>query len=101
MLMHVSRAAGAARKLREKKLDPLVAKVDAAKRRKERELKREAMRLEAIARWETSGRPRRSAAKVHTCCRFISLPVHRYSSKRSFCCPPTGYFIQRDDRTHQ
>mmetsp|Transcript_18978 Transcript_18978/g.76143 ORF Transcript_18978/g.76143 Transcript_18978/m.76143 type:complete len:501 (-) Transcript_18978:1483-2985(-) len=64
------RAATHARKLRERKLEPLLMKVQQAERRKQREEKREIMRLEAIARWTNSERPRRSAAKVASYAEF-------------------------------
>ncbi|KAJ8909163.1 hypothetical protein NDN08_005857 [Rhodosorus marinus] len=64
------RAATHARKLRERKLEPLLVKVQQAERRKQREEKREVMRLEAIARWTNSERPRRSAAKVASYAEF-------------------------------
>eukprot|EP00189_Rhodosorus_marinus_P009905 CAMPEP_0184742414 /NCGR_PEP_ID=MMETSP0315-20130426/5320_1 /TAXON_ID=101924 /ORGANISM="Rhodosorus marinus, Strain UTEX LB 2760" /LENGTH=551 /DNA_ID=CAMNT_0027213177 /DNA_START=203 /DNA_END=1858 /DNA_ORIENTATION=+ len=64
------RAAKHARKLKERKLEPLLVKVQQAERRKQREEKREVMRLEAIARWTNSERPRRSAAKVASYAEF-------------------------------
>mmetsp|Transcript_6924 Transcript_6924/g.21058 ORF Transcript_6924/g.21058 Transcript_6924/m.21058 type:complete len:586 (+) Transcript_6924:294-2051(+) len=57
-------AAIPARRIREAKFEPILARVEAAERRREKDRRKEAMRLEAIARWESSGRPRRSATKV-------------------------------------